>query len=71
MAWKETDAMKERVKFLLAWEREWEIGEERVNMTALCSAFGIKRQTGYKWVGRYEAASEAARACAKHDRHDP
>ena len=52
MAWKETDAMKERTKFLLAWEREWELGEGRVNMTALCSRFGVSRQTGYKWVGR-------------------
>ena len=31
MAWKETDAMKERVKFVLEWEKRWNEGEGRLN----------------------------------------
>jgi putative transposase len=27
-----------------------------MNMSALCRAFGVRRQTGYKWVRRYLAA---------------
>ena len=27
MPWQETDAMKERVKFVLEWERRWNEGE--------------------------------------------
>jgi len=56
MAWRETDVMKERVKFLLEWERQWQAGEGRVAMAALCRSFGITRQTGYVWVRRYEEA---------------
>lgn len=48
--------MKERVKFVLEWERQWELGEGRVNVTALCAGFGISRDTGYRWIARYEAA---------------
>jgi putative transposase len=54
MPWKETDAMKERLKFLLEWERRWDAGQGRVNMAELCRAFGISRPCGYKWVRRYQ-----------------
>jgi len=54
--WKETSQVKERVKFVLEWERQWNEGEGRVNMTALCRAFGISRDTGYLWVRRYVKA---------------
>lgn len=47
MPWKETKALKERTKFILAWEN----GE--LSMAELCRDFGISRQTGYKWVRRY------------------
>lgn len=44
--------MSERARFVFEWERQTkEAG--RVNMAALCRAFQIKRQTGYKWVARY------------------
>ncbi len=74
MAWKETNAMKERVKFLLEWERQWEHNEGRVNMTALCRAFGISRPTGYEWVERYQSAGHDVRAAEEHSRrprHSP
>ena len=36
MPWNETDAMTERAKFVLEWERQWNEGEGKVNMAALC-----------------------------------
>ena len=36
MGWKETCPMKERVRFVSAWEEEWDECEGRVNMAALC-----------------------------------
>ena len=49
MAWRETCAMDERMRFVAA-----AVGGA-VNMSELCLLFGISRKTGYKWVGRYEA----------------
>ena len=34
--WKETDAVKRRVKFLLEWEMRWYAGDGRTNFAALC-----------------------------------
>ncbi|HEY3592596.1 MAG TPA: hypothetical protein VGL13_01940 [Polyangiaceae bacterium] len=53
MPWKETDSMKERVQFVLEWEKRWNEGEGRLNLAALCRAFGISRQVGYMWLERY------------------
>ena len=47
MPWKETDSMKERVKFVLEWEKRWNEGEGRLNFAELCREFGISRQVGY------------------------
>jgi hypothetical protein len=41
MPWKESDAMKERVKFVLEWERRWHEGEGKLNFAALYREFGI------------------------------
>ena len=41
--------MDERVKFCF----EHSLGQE--SMTDLCRKYGISRQSGYKWLGRYEA----------------
>ena len=49
--------MKERVKFVLEWERRWSEGEGRLNFAELCREFGISRQVGYVWVGRYKGAA--------------
>lgn len=48
MPWKETDAMNERVKFVLDYQ------EGLYSMTEICERFGISRKTGYKWIRRYE-----------------
>lgn len=46
--------MSERVKFIAAYL------EYEARFTDLCRDFGISRQTGYKWVRRYEADGAAA-----------
>lgn len=56
MPWSETDTMKERTRFVLEWEKRRDEGEGRVNVAQLCREFGIARETGYKWLGRYQAA---------------
>ena len=50
MAWKETCAVDERMRFVLAVDR----GEE--SKASLCRRFGISRRVGYKWLGRYGEA---------------
>jgi putative transposase len=47
MPWNETDPMTERVQFIAAY---W---SQMYSMTELCERFGIRRNTGYKWVRRY------------------
>lgn len=49
MPWRETCAVDERTRFVLAVEA----GEEPV--AALCRRFGIGRRHGYKWVARWRA----------------
>jgi transposase InsO family protein len=54
MPWLATDAVKERTKFVLKWEERFNAAEGgRVNVAELCRMFGISRQTGYDWIGRY------------------
>ncbi len=55
MPWKETDAVKERVKFVLEWEL-FEKTRGMVNVSELCRADGISRPTGYTWLNRYRGA---------------
>jgi len=45
--WKETCPMKQRMDFVL--ERR----SGPMSMAALCRAFGVSRQTGYKWLARF------------------
>jgi putative transposase len=52
MPWKERKAVDERRSFI----EEWQKNEE--NFTELCRRFGIARQTGYKWIKRYEQHGE-------------
>jgi putative transposase len=47
MPWKETDPMNERVQFIAAYL------SQVYSMTELCERFGIRRNTGYRWVRRY------------------
>jgi putative transposase len=59
LAWKETCRVGERRRFMTEWERQIEQGGGRINMSALCRAFGVSRQTGYKWLQRYVAAGRS------------
>jgi transposase-like protein len=49
MPWRETCAMDERMRFVMA------ASEEEAVMSELCAEFGIGRQTGYKWLQSYRA----------------
>ena len=72
MPWQETSSMLERKKFMTEWERERRLG--RANFSALCRAFGITRQTGYKWLRRYLDANgdaEALRTQSRRPRSSP
>ncbi|HUS67875.1 MAG TPA: DDE-type integrase/transposase/recombinase [Kofleriaceae bacterium] len=69
MPWKATDAMKERTKFVLEWERRWNEAEGgHINMAELCRMHGITRQTGYKLVNRYKQANHSLEAVAERSR---
>jgi len=59
LAWKETCRVNERRRFMAELERQLEQGAGRTNMSALCRAFGVSRQTGYKWFRRYIAAGRS------------
>lgn len=65
MPWKETDAMRERGKFVVEYDSGlW-------TMKELCERYGISRTTGYKWWHRFardglpglEDRSRAPRRC--------
>jgi len=47
MPWKETDPMTERLQFIAAYLNQV------YSMTELCERFGIRRNTGNKWMRRY------------------
>lgn len=69
MPWDETDAMKERVKFALEWERRWKATHGgRVDMAELCRMFGVSPPTGYLWIARYRAAGHDVRALQERSR---
>jgi len=50
MGWRETCAVDERMRFVLAVEKQDE------SIAAVCRRFGVSRKTGYKWLGRYHEA---------------
>lgn len=58
MPWKETDVLKERVKFILEWEKRFEATRGNVNLAELCREFGITRPCGYKWLERYRKSGD-------------
>ncbi len=49
MPWKESRAMDQRMRFVIA------ATEEGAVMSRVCEAFGISRTIGYKWLQRYVA----------------
>jgi len=60
--------MKERVKFVLEWEKRWDEGEGRLNFAELCREFGISRTVGYDWVRRYQDAKRDVKAIHERSR---
>jgi transposase InsO family protein len=68
MPWKETDSVKERVKFVLEWEKRWDEGEGHLNFAELCREFGISRQVGYVWLKRYREAEHSLDAMVERPR---
>jgi transposase InsO family protein len=54
MAWKETSVVEQRLEFVML------ASAHAGNVSELCRRFGISRKTGYKWLGRYEAAGGQA-----------
>lgn len=60
MPWQESSVLEQRLRFVIAASRK------RESMSGLCREFGISRQTGYKWLKRYEA--EGSRAMADRSR---
>jgi transposase InsO family protein len=48
MPWKAICPMDQKRQFVLEWR------SQTVSRAALCRLFGISRQTGYKWVRRFE-----------------
>jgi transposase-like protein len=69
MPWKATDVMKERMNFVLEWERRWnEAQGGPVDMAELCRKYGVSRPTGYAWVKRFRDANHDVRAVAEKSR---
>jgi putative transposase len=69
MPWKEIDAMQERVRFILEWERRWDATQGgRVDVAELCRRFGVSRQTGYVWIKRFCEAGHDVRALEEKSR---
>lgn len=63
MPWKETDAMQERTRFVVEWERRWNAAKGgQVDVAELCRRFGVSRQTGYVWIKRFRDADHDVRA---------
>jgi transposase InsO family protein len=48
MGWKETCAVDERMRFVIAVEKRED------SFAAICRQFGVSRRVGYKWIARFE-----------------
>lgn len=48
MGWKETCAVDERMRFVVA------VGKHEESFAAVCRRFGVSRRIGYKWLARFE-----------------
>src|SRR5580658_7706422 len=53
MPWEKRTAMDQRKEFIEEYQLEQEA------LAELCRKYGVSRQTGYKWVKRFEAEGEA------------
>jgi putative transposase len=60
--------MSQREQFVSEWR--W----QQISRTALCAAFGISRQTGYKWAARFQgdrSVDERSRRPRSHPKTTP
>jgi transposase InsO family protein len=48
MCWKETCAVEERMRFIVA------VGKQAESFATVCRRFGVSRRIGYKWLARFE-----------------
>ena len=62
MGWRETCAVDERMRFVIAVEKREEA------FAAICRKFGVSRRAGYKWPARYRFARSIAGAHSVHSR---
>src|SRR5256885_7862103 len=53
MPWAKTDAMSERLRFVM------ELRRRKSSFRSLCAAFGVAPKTGYKWLHQFEAVGPA------------
>ena len=68
MPWRKSNAMSERAKFIVEWERRWQAQEGRVDVAELCRLSGVSRQTGYVWIRRYQEAGHDLRVLEDRSR---
>jgi hypothetical protein len=68
MPWRKTNPVSERAKFVLERERQWRAGHGRVEVAELCRRYGVRRQTGYVWIRRYQDAGLDVCALAERSR---
>jgi transposase InsO family protein len=67
MPWKQVNLQEQRIAFVIRAR----VGGRR--MSALCREFGISRDTGYRWLRRYEQASSVMELCevSRRPHHSP
>ena len=68
MPWQKTDPMKERVEFVLEWEKRWDAGEGRMNFAELCRELGSVARLAMAWLGRYRESSHNVQSVAERSR---
>jgi len=66
--WKRTDALSERVKFILEWERRWKASKGRIDVAELSRIYGVSRQTAHVWIKRYQDAGHDLRVMQQRSR---
>src|SRR5262249_16706889 len=71
MPWRRTNAVNERTKFVLEWERRRDEGESRTNLSELCREFGISRETAYVWRRRRPLGRELGPYLPRLARREP
>lgn len=54
LPWKERKPLDEKRSFIAEWERQEE------SLAELCRRYEISRQTGYKWLERYQQEGESS-----------